>query len=114
MELETSTIDAIKVLSLSGRFDAQEAPKVAQWEDEQITSDTSRVIVNLSGANFLDSTALATLVKGLKRCRTYGGDLFLCGLDQRVRTIIELTRLDRAFRIFDDIDAALLAFSTLD
>lgn len=100
MELASSTIHAIPILKLQGRFDAHVAPRVAHWLQEAWAKRPARVIVNLEGVNFADSTALATLVQGMKHCRENGGDLYLCCLDQPVRIIFELTRLDRAFSIF--------------
>ena len=88
------------VVELSGRFDAYEAPKVREWVDEQLTRDVSRLVVDLAAVTFIDSTALAVLVQGMKRSRQQGGDLVLCGLQQPVRIIFELTRLDKAFRIY--------------
>jgi anti-sigma B factor antagonist len=53
---------------------------------------------------------MATLVQGMKRCREKEGDLRLSELQQPVRMIFELTRLDRAFEIFNSERDAILAF----
>lgn len=109
MELTTHSQQGIPVLKLSGRFDAHEAPTVAKWfEDNQ---QASRVVVDLGGVTFIDSSGLSALVKGLKRCRQDGGDVHLCALQQPVVIIFELTRLDKAFSIHPDEAAALQAFS---
>ena len=70
-----------------------------------------QIVVNLASAHFVDSTALATLVQGMKHARQKNGDLYLAGLQQPVRIIFELTRLDKAFRIFAEADEAVAAFS---
>jgi anti-sigma B factor antagonist len=49
------------------------------------------------------------MVRTMKHCRERNGELILCGLRQPVRIIFELTRMDKAFRIFDDIVAARAA-----
>jgi anti-sigma B factor antagonist len=67
--------------------------------------------VDLEGVTFIDSTALATLVQGLNRCRKLNGDLHLCGLRQQVYMIFELTRLDKAFNIFVDENHAIQAIT---
>ncbi|MCB0103583.1 MAG: STAS domain-containing protein [Anaerolineales bacterium] len=41
---------------------------------------SAKIIVNLEGVNFIDSTALSTPVRGLKLCREQGGDLRQCSL----------------------------------
>ncbi len=77
------------------------------WLKEQADSGYVRLVVNLSEVNFIDSSALSTLVQGLKHCREKGGDLMLCNLQQPVRVIFELTRLDKAFGIYPSEQAAI-------
>jgi len=65
--------------------------------------------MDLSEVNFVDSSALAVMVRTMKHCRERNGDLLLCGLRQPVRIIFELTRMDRAFRIVDELGDARAA-----
>ncbi len=99
----------VAILELSGRFDAFEAPAVAE-RLEQATRDIVNILVNLAKVDFVDSAALATLVRGMKRCREQGGDLYVCELQKPVRTIFEVTRLDRAFEVFGSTAEAVQAF----
>jgi len=105
MELKHRKAGTVDIIELSGRFDAYEVPLVNRWFDEHTTAQ--HVIVNLGGVGFIDSSGLSTLVKGLKRCRNHNGDLYLCNLQQAVTIIFELTRLDKAFNIYDDEQSAL-------
>lgn len=107
MSFATRSRSNVNILDISGRFDAHLAPRVVSWLDSVTASAPAQVVINLTGATFLDSAALAALVHGLKRCRQQGGDLRLCSLQQPVRIIIELTRINRAIDIFADEDAAL-------
>ena len=109
MLFRVETSENIPVLVLSGRFDAYEAPQVVVWIEKEINQACASAVVDLSMVNFVDSTALATLVKGMKRSREFGGDFVLCGLDQAVRVIFELTRLDKAFQIFNSRSEAVHA-----
>lgn len=108
MDITAYTHEQIAVIELSGRFDAHFAPQVKVLIER---SDTPvQVLINLTAVTFIDSAALATLVSGMKRCRHVGGDLRLCGLQQSVKIIFELTRLDRAFSVYPNEDAALSSF----
>jgi anti-sigma B factor antagonist len=100
----------ITVLSLDGRFDAHNAPEVVEWLEKNIEANAAQLVINLTEVKFIDSTALAALVKGIKRCRQLGGDLRLCGLQKPVQIVFELTRLDKAFYIFADERAAVGSF----
>ena len=112
MDLKSRSAGPVLVLELTGRFDAYGAPRVLEWLSSATGSGPANVVVNLAGVNFMDSTALGTLVQVLKRCRERRGDLHLCCLQQPVRIIFELTGLDRAFDIFPDEDAAIKAFAS--
>jgi anti-sigma B factor antagonist len=111
MELKSRSEGQVKILELSGRFDSYTAPQVRQWLEEVTDQGSAQLVLNLTGVHFVDSTALATLVQGMKRCRQLnGGDLRLCCLQQPVRMIFELTRLDKAFEIFASEEAAVQTF----
>jgi anti-sigma B factor antagonist len=101
----------VKVLTLTGRFDALTSPQIQTWMEEAVNSKPAYIVVNVGAVNFVDSTALSTLVTGMKRARQADGDVRLCKLQQPVRMIFELTRLDKAFEIFPGEDEAIQAFN---
>lgn len=109
MELRTSTGSSVPVLYLKGRFDAHEVAPVREWIKTHIDAGQVQLCINLAEVNFVDSSALSVLVQGLKHCREKGGDLVLCCLPQVVRVIFELTRLDKAIRIFATEEEAIQA-----
>ena len=111
MKTQTKEFEGIPVLELSGRFDAHTVPQVSDWIKVQM-ADEPQMVIDLVGVTFIDSAALATLVQGMKKCREQDGDLLLCRLAQPVRIIFELTRLDRAFAIFDSVPAAVAALKS--
>lgn len=110
MEIIKSSRSNLPVLQLKGRFDAHEVEPVNSWLAEQVKAGNARLIINLEGVNFIDSSALSTLVRGLKLSREQGGDLHVCTLQQPVRVIFELTRLDKAFDIFPTEEEAAKGF----
>jgi len=112
MNIKTSLRDDITIVYLEGRFDAYSAPDVNTSLEKIIDgNDLPNLVVNLQDVIFVDSTALATLVQAMKRCRQKKGDLRLSNLKQPVRMIFELTRLDRAFEIHTTEDDAKAAYA---
>lgn len=109
MNITHRTAGSVEVIELHGRFDAYEAPSFTQWLEAH--PETLYMVVNLSDVEFIDSSGLAVIVKGLKQCRQNGGDLCISNLQQAVLIIFELTRLDKAFKIFDDESEALDAIA---
>lgn len=58
-------------------------------------------VIDLAEVNFMDSSGLVPLVKGLKAARQSGCRLVLCNVKAPVRLILELTQLDTVFEIFN-------------
>lgn len=110
MKIGNRVADKVEIIDLNGRFDAYESPNFTAFVDNKVQSDRVFIIVNFSDVSFIDSSALASLVRGMKRCREKKGDLVLCNLRQTTKTVFELTRLDKAFKIFDDETLAVSAF----
>ena len=110
--VKQSSNPAEATLVISGRFDAHQVPQVQQAVDNLLGGGVRYVILELTEVNFVDSSALAVMVRSMKHCRERGGELILCGMRQPVRIIFELTRMDKAFRIFDSEAAALQALAS--
>jgi anti-sigma B factor antagonist len=66
-----------------------------------------RVIMNMSGVNYIDSAGVASLVEGLKLSRSLQSSFSLYGLNKHPREVLELTRLIRVFEIYDTEAEAL-------
>lgn len=109
MVFKTRCYHNMIVLELNGRFDAHVAPMVAEWFDRNATTPTPHVTVNLAGVQFIDSSALATLIQAMKQYRQQQGDVYLCNLQQTVRIIFELTQLEKVFTIFTSEEEATAA-----
>ena len=108
MEIVVRSQGGASVIDLAGRLDAHQSKHVTQMLANTVAA-TPRVIVNLKQVHFIDSTGLATLVRGMRQSHEKAGDLVLCDLQQPVRIIFELTKLDRAFHIYASEQAALQA-----
>jgi anti-sigma B factor antagonist len=66
-----------------------------------------RLILNLSGVSYMDSSAIAVLVEALQKVRKAGGKICLTGLQPRVKGLLEIARLDQIFVLAkDDTEAA--------
>ena len=115
MNLHISQKNSVTLIELEGRFDAYEAPQLEKALKKLGTKDageiSSQVVIDLAKVHFIDSTGLATLIQGMKRCREHNGDVYLCSLQQPVRIIIELTRLDKVFALFETPEKALEHFA---
>jgi anti-sigma B factor antagonist len=111
MELIDRQENDVRVLQISGRVDSYTVEPAKKWIETHTQAPPAQLVVNLERVTFIDSTGLATLVQGMKRSRQHGGDLLLCRLQQPVRLVFELTRLDRAFEVLPTEEDAVAAFN---
>lgn len=107
MALQIRSYGKVQVLEIHGRFDAHMEPEVREW---LINNRTPFIVVNLVGVHFIDSGGLAALLSGMKRNRQQSGDLRICHLQPSVRIIFELTRMVRAFDVYDNEAEAVSSF----
>ena len=111
MQINERNSNGIFVLALSGRLDAAAAPQLGKWFEKNLPQVQARLAVGMEEVTFIDSSGLSILVQGLKRCRERQGNLVIFGVQQTVRIIFELTRLNKAFDIFVNEAEAIHAIS---
>jgi anti-sigma B factor antagonist len=66
-----------------------------------------RIALDLGGVAFMDSSGVASLIKLLSAAKKSHIELRLAALDERVRGIFEVTRLNTVFKICDSLEEAL-------
>jgi anti-sigma B factor antagonist len=95
------------VIALSGAIDLHHAPHVHQALISACEQRPRRLIIDLTDVAYMDSSGIGTLVEVFRRVNAYQGSLALFGLNQRVRSVFEITRLERFFKIFPSESEAL-------
>ena len=95
------------VLPLEGDIDLHVSPDVTESLNAMIKKKPERMVIDLSRATYIDSAGMAALILAMQEVEAYGGKFFLSGLQETLRSIFEISRLERTFRIFPNVDAAL-------
>jgi len=90
------------VIAPEGEIDLNSSGLVKHQLEPVITEKRPRVVVDLSGVSYIDSSGLAVFIEAMQRVQAYGGSFVLCGLRESVRHIFHIARLDQVFRIFPD------------
>ena len=107
IELDVRTRpDGIGVVVPRGRLNMVSARQLKELLADLVSSGTTRIVVDMAETTFLDSSGLGALIGGLKSARQAGGDLRIARPTPAVRTVFELTNLDRVLRARDDVDTA--------
>ena len=104
--LETSRSGDRTVIAVSGDLDVLTAPQLRDQLIEAVEGGRRRLLVDLTGCTFVDSSGLSALVSGLKRLRSLQGDLELVCPPGNVRRLVEMVALDQVFELYDSREAA--------
>ena len=99
--------DGVTIMVLSGDIDLHRSVEMREHMLEVMSEKPKTTVINLSRVDFMDSSGLATLVEAMQLSRRYGGQIKLVGVQQRVRSILEISRLDSIFSIFESEAEAL-------
>jgi anti-sigma B factor antagonist len=96
------------VISLGGELDLHAAPDLRERMSTLINEGKS-LLIDLTQATFIDSSAIGVLVGGLKRLRESGGRMVLACEHPNILAVFEITGLDRTFSIHGSREDAVAA-----
>ncbi len=109
----------VTILDLSGRLSLAEAvafgPGSGVVLGETVRDLTKKgqekILLNLAGITYVDSSGVGQLVGALTTVRNQGGDLKLLNPTSHVRELLKTTKLDTIFDVKDDEAAAIQSFA---
>lgn len=108
MNISLRQVNQTTILDVSGNIDMANSPTVRKALLHEIREGRApRVLVNLSGVAYIDSSGVASLVEGLKASRELGSRLVLFGLNESAREVLKISRLLKLFEVYDDEQQAI-------
>ena len=108
MQIAARALQGCTILDLSGDIDLANSPAMRKALLGEIKEKrTPKVFLNLKNVRYIDSSGIASLVEGLKASRDLGSRLILYGLSKTVREVMQLSRLQKIFEIYEDEEQAL-------
>ena len=94
------------VVCPTGRLNLAVAPVLRTQLHTLVSSGSTRLVIDLSSVDSIDSSGLGALISGLKAARQAGGDLRIAAPAAQVKAVLELTHLDRVLQSHDVADDA--------
>jgi anti-sigma B factor antagonist len=93
------------IVTICGEIDLYTAPRLHS-ELASLLADgmPARVVIDMSGVEFCDSTGMNVLLSCLRRARERGGELEIAAPKPAVRKILQVTGLDSVFTLVEDTD----------
>jgi len=109
MQVNREEVGDSVVLSVEGSVDIYSSPELRGELKFALDKQAPRIVIDMAGVTFVDSSGLATLIEGLQKVKVYSGKLLLCNLSQTVLGVFQLANLDHIFQIKETREAALEA-----
>jgi anti-sigma B factor antagonist len=95
------------VLQLEGEIDLHVSPEVAESLRSMVAKKPKVLVVDLEKVTYFDSSGLAALIEAMQKVQEYGGKFGVANVQESVKHIFEIARLDQVFQIFPNVDSAL-------
>ena len=105
--MSTRDEDGRTIVAATGEVDVYTAPVLDEALSTAVSGGATRLVVDLSGVDFLDSTGLSVLVKALKRVRDADGSLDVVVTAERVAKVFRITGLDQVIPVHPSLADAL-------
>jgi len=101
--------DGVTIVEVAGDIDMHHSPGLHATLVDLVLARPKKFVLNLSAVPYMDSSGVGTLVEVFRRVSSYKGVMILCGLSPRVRSVLEITKLDRFFTICESEEEAAQA-----
>jgi anti-sigma B factor antagonist len=108
LQIAARRLDQVTIFDITGHIDLANSPELRTVLLKELReTKTPRVILNLTGVRYIDSSGVASLVEGLKAARDQKLRFILYGLSPSAREVLQLSRLIKIFEVFDNEQQAL-------
>jgi anti-sigma B factor antagonist len=108
VQISFRRMEQITIFDLVGNIDLATSPELRKALLHELRETrTPRVILNLLQVKYIDSSGIASLVEGLKASRDVGSRFILYGLSQSAREVMQLSKLNKIFEIYELEEQAL-------
>jgi len=100
----------VVVLALNGRLDTMHFPLVDKELTSLIDNNHKEIILDCANLDYISSSGLRVLLKGLKQMETSKGRLTLCNLQPQITQIFKISGFDHLFEIYPGRQEAVTSY----
>ena len=110
MQISSETVEDVLVVRLEGNLDTNSSPEAQDYLNKAIDDGAARVIVSFDQVEFVSSAGLRVLLVTAKRLAGAGGNLRVCGLNETVSEVFEISGFSTILNVFASESEALSGF----
>ncbi len=110
MEVTVKEVNEVNVLSFEGNLDTNTALQAQKQIDQLIDGGSSKILINLDNLNYISSAGLRVLLVTAKKLKATSGDLKICGLNQTVQEVFDISGFSSILSVVATEEDALAGF----
>ena len=111
MEFYYDSVDGdVLIIVADGGLNADTAEQFDQEVGKLVEAGLTRIIIDCGKLDYLSSSGIGMLIRVHGRMKSRGGDVKICSVKGLVSQVLQLSRLDRVFELYPDVNRARLAF----
>ena len=107
MKIQATCQGDLHQLELEGELDYHSSPELREKLNELTTKQAPKILVDLKGVDYMDSSGIATFVEAFQKTKRYQGRLILAALTDTVRGVFEIAKLESIFEICPTVSEGL-------
>jgi len=100
----------ITVIDCPHRLDANVSDQLKNLMIDLIEKNKYKIVINLSGTKYVDSSGLGAIVSRISVTRSNKGDVRLVTQTKSILDLLDLTRLNKILKCYDEVKTALDSF----
>ena len=110
MQISTEQGEGFTIIAFEGNLDTNTAPDAQAQLDGLIEGGATKLLVDFASLNYISSAGLRILLATTKKLNPVGGSLRLCGLNETVTEVFEISGFSTIFQVFNERSEALEGF----
>jgi anti-sigma B factor antagonist len=107
MEIETESFKRADLVTVTGRIDSSNASELEDVFKGLAKDGRYRLVVDLSGIEYMSSAGLRALVSALRESKKHHGDVRISNPSERMEEVLNLAGLNTVFSVYEDSTSAV-------
>ncbi|MFC1674840.1 STAS domain-containing protein [Candidatus Omnitrophota bacterium] len=110
MKIAQEKANDVVICTVDGEININTSPQLRKTFEELVEQNTKKIVMDFASISYIDSSGLATLIELLQRLNKVNGKLHICNMPDKVKSIFEVTKLYKLFKVFESKETALTDF----
>ena len=106
MEITTQELNDVELITVRGRLDSVEAPRLAQAFETASERGKHRIVIDMSDLEYMSSAGFRALGNAQRNSKRHHGEVVLVQVPNLIHEALELVGFAASFKTFDDVKSA--------